>query len=308
MHIIPKIFFIFIICVNGICAEEKIRIKLKVGDEIITNRDIINEKNYLIFLRPNLGDLSNEEILKISEKSLIREVIKKKEINKVFKDLDNEKLTNEVKKKLFIFKKVKNEKEFLKVLSATNLDYKKIIEKMKYEAFWNELILQKYNSLVKIDKADLELFLKNKISNNKKYEYNISELLFDIDKNEKFESKYKEIIKYINNSNFKSAASRFSISNSAKNGGEIGWIKETILSENLVSILDRMKKNEMTKPLKYPTGYLILRMNNKREIKQAINFDKELTDLFNYERNKQLNQFSLLFFKKLKQNTIINEY
>ncbi len=308
MHIIPKIFFIFIICVNGICAEEKIRIKLKVGDEIITNRDIINEKNYLIFLRPNLGDLSNEEILKISEKSLIREVIKKKEINKVFKDLDNEKLTNEVKKKLFIFKKVKNEKEFLKVLSATNLDYKKIIEKMKYEAFWNELILQKYNSLVKIDKADLELFLKNKISNNKKYEYNISELLFDIDKNEKFESKYKEIIKYINNSNFKSAASRFSISNSAKNGGEIGWIKETILSENLVSILDRMKKNEMTKPLKYPTGYLILRMNNKREIKQAINFDKELTDLFNYERNKQLNQFSLLLYKKLKQNTIINEY
>ncbi len=308
MHIIPKIFFIFIICVNGICAEEKIRIKLKVGDEIITNRDIINEKNYLIFLRPNLGDLSNEEILKISEKSLIREVIKKKEINKVFKDLDNEKLTNEVKKKLFIFKKVKNEKEFLKVLSTTNLDYKKIIEKMKYEAFWNELILQKYNSLVKIDKADLELFLKNKISNNKKYEYNISELLFDIDKNEKFESKYKEIIKYINNSNFKSAASRFSISNSAKNGGEIGWIKETILSENLVSILDRMKKNEMTKPLKYPTGYLILRMNNKREIKQAINFDKELTDLFNYERNKQLNQFSLLLYKKLKQNTIINEY
>ena len=102
MHIIPKIFFIFIICVNGICAEEKIRIKLKVGDEIITNRDIINEKNYLIFLRPNLGDLSNEEILKISEKSLIREVIKKKEINKVFKDLDNEKLTNEVKKKIEI--------------------------------------------------------------------------------------------------------------------------------------------------------------------------------------------------------------
>ena len=308
MHIIPKIFFIFIICVNGICAEEKIRIKLKVGDEIITNTDIINEKNYLIFLRPNLSDLSNEEILKISEKSLIREVIKKKEINKVFKDLENEKLTNEVKKKLFIFKKVKNEKEFLKVLSRTNLDYKKIIEKMKYEAFWNELILQKYNSLVKIDKADLELLLKNKISNNKKYEYNISELLFDIDKNEKFESKYKEIIKYINNSNFKSAASRFSISNSAKNGGEIGWIKETILSENLVSILDRMKKNEMTKPLKYPTGYLILRMNDKREIKQVINFDKELTDLFNYERNKQLNQFSLLLYKKLKQNTIINEY
>ena len=113
---------------------------------------------------------------------------------------------------------------------------------MKYEAFWNELVFQKYNSLIKVDKKNLKLILKNKISNNKKYEYNISELLFDLDKNEKFESKHKEIIEYINNSDFKTAASRFSISNSAKNGGEIGWIKETILSDNLVYLLNRMKK------------------------------------------------------------------
>ena len=179
---------------------------------------------------------------------------------------------------------------------------------MKYEAFWNELVFQKYNSLIKVDKKNLKLILKNKISNNKKYEYNISELLFDLDKNEKFESKHKEIIEYINNSDFKTAASRFSISNSAKNGGEIGWIKETILSDNLVYLLNRMKKNEISKPIKYPTGYLILYMNDKREIKQLINFEEELEELINYERNKQLNQFSLLLYKKLKQNTIINEY
>ena len=238
----------------------------------------------------------------------MREIIKKKEINKVFKNLDNEILTNEVKKKLFIFKKVKNEEEFLKLLNTTNLEYKKIVEKMKYEAFWNELVFQKYNSLIKVDKKNLKLILKNKISNNKKYEYNISELLFDLDKNEKFESKHKEIIEYINNSDFKTAASRFSISNSAKNGGEIGWIKETILSDNLVYLLNRMKKNEISKPIKYPTGYLILYMNDKREIKQLINFEEELEELINYERNKQLNQFSLLLYKKLKQNTIINEY
>ncbi len=308
MQNIFKVFFVFLICINNITAEAKIEIKYKVGEEIITNMDIINEKNYLIFLRPRLGELSNEEILKISEKSLVREIIKKKEINKVFKNLDNEILTNEVKKKLFIFKKVKNEEEFLKLLNTTNLEYKKIVEKMKYEAFWNELVFQKYNSLIKVDKKNLKLILKNKISNNKKYEYNISELLFDLDKNEKFESKHKEIIEYINNSDFKTAASRFSISNSAKNGGEIGWIKETILSDNLVYLLNRMKKNEISKPIKYPTGYLILYMNDKREIKQLINFEEELEELINYERNKQLNQFSLLLYKKLKQNTIINEY
>ena len=168
-----KFFLIFLFCIAAIDLEAKIEIKYKVGEEIITNRDIINEKDYLIFLRPSLGELSNEEIFKISEKSLVREIIKKKEINKVFKNLDNEMLTNEVKKKLFIFKKVKNEIEFLKLLSATNLDYEKILEKMKYEAFWNELVFQKYNSLIKIDKQNLKLLLRNKISNNKKYEYNL---------------------------------------------------------------------------------------------------------------------------------------
>ena len=43
-------------------------------------------------------------------------------------------------------------------------------------------------------------------------------------------------------------------------------------------------------------------------MKQVINLDKELNDLYKFETNKQLNQFSLLYFKKLKQNTVINAY
>ena len=69
-----------------------------------------------------------------------------------------------------------------------------------------------------------------------------------------------------------------------------------------------MKKSQITKPIKYPSGYLILRINDKREIKRSINFEEELEQLVSFEKNKQLNQFSLLFYKKLKQNTVINEY
>ena len=68
-----------------------------------------------------------------------------------------------------------------------------------------------------------------------------------------------------------------------------------------------MDIGEITKPLKYPNGYLLLKINNKKKMKEVINIDKELDELYSYERNKQLNQFSLLYFKKLKQNTTINE-
>ena len=293
---------------NSNILQAQIKIKYKIGEEIITNIDIINEKNYLTFLRPNLKELSTNEILEISENSLINEVIKKKEINKLFKNINNEIIINEIKKKLFEFKNVKNESEFLSLLANSNIKYEKILEKMKYEALWNELIFRKYSALIKIDKDQQKKELILKMSNNKKYEYNISELLFEIEKNENLENKYRKILEYIKLNDFKSAASRFSIASSSKRGGEIGWIKETLLSKNLNSLLKNISKGEISNPIKYPTGYLLIKVIDKKEMKQIISLDKELEDLINYEKNRQLSQFSLLFYKKLKQSSIINEY
>ena len=132
--------------------------------------------------------------------------------------------------------------------------------------------------------------------------------LFELDKNEIFEEKYKEILNYIKLNNFKSAASKYSLSNSSNRGGQIGWIKETLLSDDLFNILNKLKKNQLTKAIKYPNGYLILKINEKKQMKQIVNIEKELEDLIKFEKDRQLNQFSLLYYKKLKQNTIIDEY
>ena len=80
-------------------------------------------------------------------------------------------------------------------------------------------------------------------------------------KNENFKTKYKKILDYIKINNFKTAATKYSISNSSKRGGEIGWIKETLLSNKINSILSTMNSNQISKPIKYPNGYLILKIN-----------------------------------------------
>ena len=226
----------------------------------------------------------------------------------IYKKEDNSRILNQIKKRLFNFKNVKNEKEFRALLTNKNIKYEIIIEKMKYEFLWNELIYKKFNSLVKIDKKNLETSLLKKLSSNKKYEYNLSELLFEVDENEKIGEKHSEILGYIKKNNFKAASLKFSISESATKGGEIGWVKETLLSKNISNILNKLKKGEMTKPLKYPNGYLIIKINDKKEMKEITDMDKELSELISFERNRQLNQFSLLYYKKLKQNTKINEY
>ncbi len=296
-------FFIFTSFTYG-----QVKIKFKIDDQIITDFDIIQEKNYLIFLRPELKKLSNKEMLKISENSLIREIIKKKELLLIYKNVEKTMFIDELKKNLMKYKNVKNEQELKNLLNANNIDYTKVIEKIKYEALWNELILRRYNSLVKINREHLKEKLIIKISNEKKYEYNLSEILFEIENKNEFQKKYDLIKKYIKLNSFKSAALKYSISNSANKGGEIGWIKETVLSDKLLSILNKTEKNSISKPIKYPNGYLLLKINEKREIKRSLNIDQELEEFIKFEKNRQLNQFSLLLYKKLKQNTVINEY
>ena len=304
-----KVHFLifFLIFFKSSVSFSQIQIKYKIGEEIITNVDILNERKYLIFLRPGLKELPESEITKISTNSLIKEIIKKKELKKIFKDIEKKEY-REIKKNLFNFKKVKNENEFIELIKKNSISYEKILEKIKYEALWNELIFRKFNSLVKIDEKKLKEKLILKFSSDKKFEYNLSEILFEVEKNETFKNKYNQIIEFINLNDFKAAASKFSVSSSSNKGGDIGWVKETLLSDRLVKILKGVKKDELIKPIKYPNGYLILKINGMREIKQSLNIDNELKESVNFERNKQLNQFSLLYYKKLKQNTTINEY
>ena len=295
----------FLIC--SFCYSE-VQIKYKIDDKIVTNVDILEEKKYLIFLRPNLQKLSDSEITKISENSIVREIIKSKEIDRIFKKKENKNFTNEIKRNLFLFKGVKSEEEFLKVLKETNLEYKKILKKIEYEGLWNELIFQKYNNLIKIDKEEIKKKLIKNYAKNKRYEYNLSEILFEIEQDENFDKKYQEIINYVKKNEFKAAASKYSISNSSNRGGEIGWVKETVLSSELIEKLKKLKINEVSEPIRYPNGYLLIKINKKKEMKQKINLEQEVGESIKYEKNKQLNQFSLLYYKKLKQNTQIYEY
>ncbi len=308
MKIIKKIFFIIIISLFCNNVSSEITIKYKIGNEIISNVDIEDEIKYLLFIKPEINELPSNQINNLARNSLIKHIIKKKELDKIFKNVNNEKLLEKTKVNIYKFKKVNNEEELKLLLKRKKINYENFNQKLKYEILWNELIFKKFNDLVKIDKDYLKnrLIIRNK--NNKKFEYNLSEILFDLDKSENLKKKNEEILKSIKNNGFKTSVARFSIANSAKNGGEIGWIKETILSNKFSKILSTMKLGEVSIPIKYSTGYLLLRINNKREINQIFNIEEQLRELIKYEKNKQLNQFSLLFFKRLKQNTVINEY
>ena len=76
----------------------------------------------------------------------------------------------------------------------------------------------------------------------------------------------------------------------------------TILNE-----LEKLKIGELTKPIKIRNLFLIIKIEDKKESKIEIDFDKELEKLINFEKNKQFNQFSLIYLNKIKQNIFISD-
>ena len=305
--LIKKIFISIIISfifINFSKAQE-IKIVSKVDDKIITNTDIETEKKYLLLLNNNLSKLSENEIFFLAKNSLMKEIIKKKEINKLFKK-QNKKNKDKIIENFYKRLGFDNKNEFIKFLNKNEVNYESLEKKLIIEGLWNRMIYLRFNDKIRINKSSIEKeIIDYHKSKDKKYEYNLSEILIDIEKD--INIKKKEISKYIKQYGFKVAANKYSKSDTSKFGGEIGWIKSSRLNKKIKDELSKIKINETTEPIEVSNGYIILKLNEKREIKEKFNLENELEQQINYEKNRQLNQFSLIYYKKLKKNTNIYE-
>ena len=307
-NIILKFVYAFILIflfINSASSGNKIKIELQIGNEILTNIDFLNEKNYLIALNNNLKTLPKNQLKKISKESLIREKIKKIELLKFYDFEKADKYSDQLLSDFYKRLNFKNKDDFNSYLISYNLNISYIREKLKIETLWNEMIFQKYNNQIKIDKEKI----KTKIKNQKKIlkEYNLSEILFQLKSDEKLLDKYNLILQNIENSGFKNSANIFSISDSSKFGGEIGWINQNQLNDNLLREIENLNINKLTKPIQTSNGYLIIKLNNKREKEKELDFERTFKQMITEEKNRQLNQFSLIYFNKIKQNIFISE-
>tara|TARA_B100000953_G_scaffold109887_1_gene90266 strand:- start:2853 stop:3800 length:948 start_codon:yes stop_codon:yes gene_type:complete len=305
------IFVLLLLVFNNklLFSSNKIKILFKIDNEIITNIDVEKEKNYLVALNNNLNELPVSQLNNIAKESIIKEIIKKKELKKFFDfNKTNEYAENTAKN---FYKKLnfKNEKQFELYLNNFNIKKEFVIEKIKLESLWNQMIFKKFKYQINVDKNKLRRVLKKKINENeyKNEEYNISEILFELNSNENLDGKLKIIKKSINELGFENTANIHSISPSSKFGGKIGWIEKNKLSEVLLVEIINIKKNELTKPIQTNNGYLIIKLNDKKVVDREINFEDELNKLVNFEKEKQYNKISNIFYSKIKQNTYISE-
>ncbi len=288
-------------------SQTKIYIEATVENEIITNYDIQKEIRYLQILNKDLINLDELEKNKIAKNSLINEIIKKKEIIKIFNFEDENLFVEQYLKDLYRKLDINNEKEFEEMLSKfENYSLDEIKKKIKVEILWNELIYSKYVSQIKIDKNLLEKKIDNLVNKTRK-EYLLSEIIFMKPNDENFDKFIKKIMTSIFEIGFNNTANIYSIAESSKFGGKLGWIDENNLSELISKELNKIGEGEITNIINIRNNFMILKIEKIRLKEISINKQNELNKMIKYETNKQLNQFSRIYFEKSKINYTINE-
>ena len=283
----------------------EIKIIEKVNNQIITNIDVENEYTYLKALNPKYKELDKQKMLEYAKESIVKEIIKKNELKKYFDMSVNESMLVGIIKNLYLNLGIKNEDEFKIYLENYDLDIQRIYEKINIENAWNQLIYTKYKDQVIINKEKLRDKLSNK--KNEIIKYNISEIFFSAKNNDEYENKLNVIKKNIIKDGFDKTALLYSESNTSKNSGSLGWINENQLSKQFNKELMLLEVGDNSKPINIPGGIIILKINEIQKELKEINIDEELNKISLYETNRQLNNFSVIYYNKVKNRIIDDE-
>ncbi len=305
-----KKLFIFIIFymvfLTNISFSNENKILFKLNNEIITTIDILNEIKYLSLVSNDFKNSDKNLKIEVAKNSLVKEKIKKIGLNKLNINFQiKDALFEEIIKNNLKILNIKTIDNFNLYFEENNLNPLIIREKISTDIMWKQYIYNNFKQKVKIDEKQIE---KNILNKKIQKEYLLSEILIEKDIKKNFEKKLNFINKIIQEKNFSAAALKFSISDTSKIGGKLGWIRENVLNKTIKNQLNLIKIGEITNPIPVPGGFLILKMEDVKETEIKLDLNKEIKNIIDKQTNEQLSMFSNIYFNKLKKNIDINEF
>ena len=305
LKVISIYLLITILSINLSNALEN-KILFKVDNEIITTIDIYEEIRFLKIFNPEMNDLSEAELFEISKNSILRDKIKKIEIMNFVKIIKIE--------DKFIFNLIRSRysnininsfEDFENYLKDKNFNVDNIREKFTIELIWNDLIYQKFNKKVVINKDKIRKEILQNPKKKNQRELLLSEITFNVQNKNDLNDRHKKILLDIEKVGFKKSAFIHSDSDTATNGGLIGWIKEDNLNKVIKKSISKLQPGQFSEPIRTSSGFMIIRIDDKKEYASNINLEDKVNEMIRYKTNNQLDQFSSMYFNKIKKDLMI---
>ena len=300
-----KVLLTFILINFSLSVSAKIQNKiiLKVENEIITNYEIKNKILRSLILSDQ--EITQDNINKFKNQALdtlVQLKIKKIELQK-YNISKNEAQINAYLNSISSNNILGLKEKF----ELNDLSYDLFLEEIEIESKWQKLIFQIYSKKINIDEniisEDLKKLIKNKISIK---EVNLSEIEFFLNQDKSDKEKVLNLLKEIEKIGFESAAMKYSISSTAANKGNLGWVNSNTLSKEIYNVLNKMKPGQITKPINRQNSILILKLNDVRVSKtEDINIPELKERLLSQKKNELFNLYSKSHLSKLKNNSLI---
>jgi len=307
MKVLVMIVILMSFNIKNLAAIEN-KILFKINNQIITTIDIYEEIKFLKLFNPEVNNLTENELLEVSKNSLIRNKVKKIEIMSYIKELKvDEKFLLKFIKSKYSNKGLNSIESFENYLNENNLNIKNINEKIAIELIWNDIIFQKFNSKINIDKEEIKKEILENPQKKIQKELLLSEIVFEASQKSEFKKKYDKIVFDIKQTGFKNAALIHSTSDTAAAGGFIGWVKEDNLSKTIIDLIKSLNKGQYSKPIRTSVGFLIIKIEDIKEYEIDFDLNKKIKEVVEFKTNEQLDQFSKIYFNKIKKDLIFDD-
>ena len=305
-----KIFFFIIFFsfnyIKNLNAEISNNIVVMVGDEMITSYDLEQEKLYLSLINQiNINSLNKKQLDDMAKDSLIREKVKLNIINLQEGLVINDDFININIKQIYERLGLNSLDELKYQINKNNLNYEEFVNKIVIELKWNQIIYSLFSNKIQIDKDKIDKKIRLIINENKEEEFLISEIFLIGENKKELKDKIIKVQESILEIGFKNTAIKYSSYDTSKNGGELGWVGESQISERILRHIKNTKSGNITKPIELSGGNLIIQVRNKRSSKKKIDVKQKFDEIVKAEQNYQLNNFSIYYFQKIKNNIVI---
>lgn len=273
MRFILSLCALLMLSVQPALAAGKEGIAVIVNQDVITKSDV-NERLNLIAastgmpknpelmakLRPQIVDMLVDEQIRMQEARRLKIDITKEDVEGGFKQIAQQ---NNI-----------DVSEFKKMLKARGINLRTMEDQIKAQMAWGKVIQKKLRPQIEVSEADIDSeleILRGKIG---KTEYLVSNIYLPVTEQKKeaeVSSLANRVVGQLRQQPelFPRVAQQLSQAPGAANGGNLGWVSEGQLPEDLEKVLPKLALKEISAPIKTTLGYYIMVVREKREITEA---------------------------------------
>ena len=303
-------FFIFLILVNietNLSANIENKIVVRVENQIVSSYELKNKIKTLLLLTNQEINQKNINFTKERALSqLINYKLKKNEVTKANIEVKNDNQIDSYLKN--ISSRFQTDLSGMKKIFENNdVNFDLYYDEVKTEFKWQKLIFEIFGNKINLDENEVnnELNFYLKSQNNLK-DYKLAEIEISLKNNSEDKKTFLEINNHIVTNGFKETAQKYSISTTALDGGNIGWINSKSLSDKILLILSKMKVGDISSPIIQTNNATILKLIDVKDTNiNNADLDKLRQQIINSKKNELLNLYSNSHLSKVKNSAFV---